>query len=253
MRYTLLEIVQRTLAAMDADEVSNISETPEANDVANIVKSCYYDIIGFNNLDDHTGVFKLDASGDNLKPTLMTLPSTVSRLDWVKYNTSDVIGDFDLTTMRYLENEEFLYAQSMMSTDDLNIDSMTIPINGINFSFKFYNDRMPTCFTVFDETNIVFDGYDAAVETTLTQSRSMGYGQVIPTFSMTDAFVPDLDPRQFQLLLNEVIATAFVEKKQAPNPRAENRARKNQILAQKTRNDKLTADSSQRRMTYGRK
>jgi len=253
MKYTLLEIVQRVLGAMDADEVSSISETPEANDVAHIVKSCYYDIVGFNNLDDHLGVFKLEASADNLKPTLMTVPAEVSRIDWVKYNVATDITDFDWVPMRYVNNEEFLYFQSMMSTDDVNIASMTIPINGTNFSFKYYNDQMPTCFTVFDETQVVFDGYDSTIETTLTQSRSMGYGQIIPTFSMTDNFIPDLDPRQFQLLINEVISTAFVEKKQTPNPRSESRARKNQILAQKTRNDKLQADTSQKRMTYGRK
>lgn len=253
MKYTLLEIVQRVLGAMDADEVSSISETPEANDVAHIVKSCYYDIVGFNNLDDHLGVFKLEASADNLKPTLMTVPEEVSRVDWIKYNIAGPATDFDWVPMRFVNNEEFLYMQSMMSTDETNIDSMTIPINGTNFSFKYYNDRMPTCFTVFGETQVVFDGYDSTIETTLTQSRSMGYGQIIPTFTMTDGFIPDLDPRQFQLLINEVISTAFVEKKQTPNPRAENRARKNQILAQKTRNDKLQADTSQKRMTYGRK
>lgn len=253
MKYTLLEIVQRVLGSMDADEVSSISETPEANDIAHIVKSCYYDIVGFNNLDDHLGVFKFEASGDNLKPTLMTVPAEISRVDWVKYNVATTESDFDWVPMRYVNNEEFLYFQSMMSTDDANISSMTIPINGTNFSFKFYNDQMPTCFTVFDETEVIFDGYDLTVENTLTQSRSMGYGQIIPTFSMTDNFIPDLDPRQFQLLLNEVISTAFVEKKQSPNPRAESRSRKNQILAQKTRNDKLQADTSQKRMTYGRK
>lgn len=253
MKYTLLEIVQRVLGSMDADEVSSISETPEANDVAQIVKSCYYDIVGFNNLDDHTGVFKLEASADNLKPTLMTKPDEVSRIDWIKYNVSDDAADFNWTPMRYADNEEFLYFQSMMSTDEANISSMTIPINGTNFSFKFYNDRMPSCFTVFDETEIVFDAFDLTIENTLTQARSMGYGQLIPTFSMTDNFIPDLDPRQFQLLINEVISTAFVEKKQSPNPRSESRSRKNQILAQKTRNDKLQADTSQKRITYGRK
>ena len=68
MRYTLLDMTKRILESMESDEVSDINETPEAVSVANIIKECYFDIIGQHAPDETEGIYKLDASGDNLKP-----------------------------------------------------------------------------------------------------------------------------------------------------------------------------------------
>lgn len=45
MNYTLLDMVQRILEAMESDEVNNYDDTPESLAVANIIKEVYYDII----------------------------------------------------------------------------------------------------------------------------------------------------------------------------------------------------------------
>jgi hypothetical protein len=46
VKYTLLELTQRILESMDSDEVDSIEDSPESLAVANIIKECYFDILG---------------------------------------------------------------------------------------------------------------------------------------------------------------------------------------------------------------
>lgn len=252
MRYTLLELVQRILESMESDEVSTIGETPESTSVANIVKECYFDIVGELNMDEQEGLFKLDASGDNLKPVLMLVPSNVSRVQYLKYNTDELLAP-SYTDVRYVTNREFLFYQEGINTDDTDVHQMDITLNGSSFKFSYHDDRWPTYYTIFDETYVVFDSYMVTEESTLTQARSLGYGSIVPGFVLSDTWVPDLDPRQFQLLLQEAKTMAFIELKQAQNPIAEKKARKNRILGQKNKNDNDPTSSNQRRYSFGRR
>jgi hypothetical protein len=229
MRYTLLELVQSILRAMESDEVSSISETREALDVADIVKECYFDIIGRLHPAEEEGLFKLDASGDNTKPTLMTVPSTVSKIDWIKYDHGDDTQEYNL--LRYLEPVE---------------------VDNTDYTFYFRNDAHPTRYTILKDYYVIFDSFLLTEDDTLTQVRSLGFGQILPEWELEDTFVPNLDPRHFQLLLKEAKATAFTEMKQIENPRAERSARHNWVFAQKTRADN-NPDSRQKHWTYGRK
>lgn len=253
MRYTLLELVQRILGSMEADEVSDVNETQESVDVANIVKECYFDIVGELNMAEQQGLFKLTSSGDNTKPTLMYLPSTVSRIQYLKYNIDDTVGTPTYRDLRYVSNAEFLYLQDGFNSDDTNVDEMTISLNSTDFVFKFTNDNHPTYYTIFDESSVVFDSYDSDIEDTLTQVRTTGFGDLVPSFSLSNTWVPDLDPRQFQLLLQDAKATAFTELKQSQNPTAERKARKNRILTQKNKNDNDPAWSNQSHAQFGRR
>lgn len=250
MRYTLLEMTQRILESMESDEVSTYAETPESLTVANIIKECYFDIIGQHSPAETEGLYKLDASTDDTKPVLMTIPSNVSRIVWMKY---DIGTDVPNTTdMRYVSNEEFYYYQTHLDHNQTNKSSMTISINNKDFTFTFFTDRMPSYYTVFDDHYVIFDAYDSTIEDTLTESRSIIWAEIVPTFEMEDTFIPDLDPRQFQLLLNEAKAQAFVELKQSQNPKAEQKARKNHILAQKNKRDNDPRWANQQHVQFGR-
>lgn len=253
MRYTLLEMVQRILESMESDEVSDINETTEATTVANIIKECYFDIVGELNMAELEGLFKLDSSGDNLKPVLMYVPSTVSRVQYLKYNIDDSVATPNYRDLRYVSNKEFLYYQQNFDPTDAAIDQMTIELNGTDFVFQYRNDRWPTYYTIFDENSVVFDAFDVSVESTLTQVRSLGYGSIVPEFTLSNTWVPDLDPRQFQLLLQDSKATAFVELKQIQNATAEKKARKNRILTQKNKNDNDPTFSNQNHAQFGRR
>lgn len=130
---------------------------------------------------------------------------------------------------------------------------MNLQVNSADLVLKFYNERFPSYYTIFDEYYVIFDAFDADVEDTLTTVRSLGMGHMTPIFTIVNTFIPDLDPRQFQLLLQDAKATAHIELRQAANPKAEAKYRKNAILAQKTKNDNDPKTSNQRRIDFGRK
>lgn len=252
MKYTLLDLVQRILESMESDEVSSINETPESISVANIVKECYFDIVGKLGSPETRGLFKFDASGDGAKPALLLVPNTVSRVEWVRYRDLED-ADIRWKDIRFVDNEEFLYYQEGFSPSDGNVVTQTVTFNGKPWTFYLYNDRTPEYYTIFDEQFVVFDAFDGDEEATLTEAHSMGFGELIPAWSFTDSFVPDLDARQFQLLLQDAKSTAHIEHKQAPNPKAEAKARSNHILAQKQKNDNDPYSSVQTHYRYGRK
>lgn len=237
MRYTLIELVQRILESMDSDEVNSIADTTESLAVANIIKECYYTIISEIQPKETEGLFHLDASTDNTKPVLMYLPETVSNIEWLKYNVGDSLLDTNFRDLCCLDLDDFYEFTNGLDIGETWVQSQEITINGQQFSVKFRNDQSPSYWTSVDDRTILFDSYDSSYESTLTSSRTYGYGGLIPVFSMDDNFIPNLDARQFQLLLNSAKAQAFTEIKQVTNEKAERRERRHQILAYKTQDN----------------
>jgi hypothetical protein len=81
----LLTIVQNILAAMSSDEVNSISDSVESMQVAQIVQNKYYDIVARGDLQLDEQIFQLNPSDNSTLPTLMFLPSGVSRITWMQY------------------------------------------------------------------------------------------------------------------------------------------------------------------------
>jgi hypothetical protein len=252
MKYTLLEMTQRILESMDSDEVNSISDSTEATAVANIIKECYFDIVSKMDLPEQQQLYQLTASGDNTLPCIMYLPEDVVDLQVLKYNTN-TIADPEFNDVFFLPLDEFVRRTFSLDVDQDEVETMTVSTDRGDFLFKFMNDRFPSYYTTIDDRTLLFDAYDSEEETTLTSSRTMCWGQVVPTFSLTDSFTPDLDPRQFQFLLQASKAQAFIELKQIENPKAEKKERKNEILAQRTKHaiDKRTGSQTYR--GYGRR
>lgn len=249
MRYTLLELTQRILESMESDEVSTVGETPESTSVANIIKECYFDIVGQHSMAEQEGLYKLDSAADSTKPTLMYVPENLSRIKWIKYENFE--GDRE--EVRFVSNEEFLYYQEGIDLDLANTGEMVVEVNGKPFKFRFYKNQTPSVYTVFDDYYVIFDGYDDRTGTTLTEDRTTVFGMLVPGFQLVDTWIPDLDPRQFQLLLQEAKAQAFIELKQTANPKAEAKARKNHILTQKNKRDMDPEYANQAHAGFGRK
>lgn len=245
-------MVQRILGSMDSDEVDAIGETPEAQEVANIIKECYFDIVGKMDLPEHNQIFQLTPSTDDTKPTLMFLPNTVMDLDSIDYNIGE-IDDPNYANVYFVPFDEFLRRNSSFRIDQDEVGSMEVETGRGTFLIKFMNDRFPSYYTTIDDNTLLFDAYDALEEDTLTGIRTLGKGTIIPTFVLEDDFIPDLDARQFQLLLQSAKAQSFIELKQIENPKAEKKERSNQILAQRTKNaiDKRTGSQTYR--GYGRR
>jgi len=86
MKYTLLELVQLIASSMDSDEVNSITDSVEAQQIANVIQTTYFDIIGRANLPEHYDLVNLEGSGSAITPTLMFVPPTINEIRWIKYN-----------------------------------------------------------------------------------------------------------------------------------------------------------------------
>lgn len=245
-KYTLLEMVQNILNSMDGDEVNSITDTTEAEQVAQIIKRAYEDFIVNYDIPELNNVFTLTALGNTASPTRMQIPSGVDNISWIRYNTrksSDTKDKF--TEIEYVDRETFVHRNMMR--DSSASDVITVTENGV--SFYIYNDKAPDYYTSFNDDILLFDSYDATVDTTLQSSKTMCYGRVIPTWTMSDSFVPTLDNNLFPMLINEAKSVAFVELKQSANQKAENESRRQRI---KWQNNKSKIDNTFTRPNYGR-
>lgn len=234
MRYTLLEATQLILSALDGDEVNSYSDTTESLQVAQILKSIYYDLATDLDLPSHETLFELDASGDSLKPTLMTVPSNVCQINWIKYNnklSTDTNSNYRY--VEWMDFETFSCRQNALYTQSSDIAQMSFTNNGETFEMMYKSNAMPLFYTSMDNYTLIFDSYDADEDTTLQKSKTQCHGSVYPSFTLSDSFTPDLDPTQFSLWLNAAKTRAFAELKQAANQESAAYARRQRIVVQK--------------------
>lgn len=216
---TVLEMVQDILSDMDSDEVNSINDTVEALQVAQILKSTYFNIIDGRDWPHLYQPFQLTASGTADRPTHMRLPDNIIDVSWVKYDCK-VAGE----TRDKIKNIVFKTPaafQDILEQRDSTETTITEVVDTSGISMNIYNDRAPLYFTSFDNEHVVFDAYNSAVESTLQTAKTSCYGKVYPTWTMSDTFTPDLPTQSFSYLLNEAKSTASLRLKQAPDQKAE--------------------------------
>ena len=83
-KMTLLEMVQDIMSDMDSDEVNSINDSQEATQVAQLIKSTYYNIIDGRDMPFLYELFQLEALGDSSKPSHMRLPEDIIDLKFIK-------------------------------------------------------------------------------------------------------------------------------------------------------------------------
>lgn len=255
MKQTLLEIVQNILASMDSEEVNSISETDEAQQVAEFVRETYNYLASSIDFPEHYSFFELVASGDINKPVLMTLPSNCLELIWIKYNnkeTGDTEGD-NYVDVQFMHMDDFLKMMNGLNVGDTNVAEMTYTANGESFTSKYYNDRFPRYYTTFDDFTLLFDAFKSTEDTTLQKSKTQVYGKLSSTFTVSDSFTPDLDAQVFTMLLNETKKQCFTHLKQQADPISSERARRSWIRSQKNRWGLPGKDLFETSRHYGRK
>lgn len=215
---TLLEITQDILSDLDSDEVNSINDTVEATQVASIVRSVYEHLMDGRDWPHLYSLFSLDASGSSSLPTILTLPSNVEELAWLKYNkkkSTDVNDRYE--DVKYLIPKDFVDLCSRRNSSETTVDQ--IIVGGV--SLNVLNNVAPTYYTSFDNDNIICDSYDSAVDSTLQSSKTQAYGKRLPVFTLTDSFIPDLPTNAFALLVNESKSACSLKLKQAPDQKAE--------------------------------
>jgi hypothetical protein len=254
MRYTLLQMTQSILSSMDSDQVNTINDTAESQQVADIIKTTYYDLLPSLNLPEHSELFELTATTSST-PVIMTLPTNVMQLDWLKYDCTPT-GAKDFRQLDYWPLKDFLDSMHSLSSTASYVTMFTLTTNGSDsMDIMCVNNEFPSRYTTFNDNTLIFDSYDSTYDAFLQKNKTVAYGQTIPTWSATDGFTPDLDPKQFTLLLNEAKGQAFIELKQTVNAKAEKRARRGWINSQKTKEN--VSGTYQGKMTnsynFGRK
>lgn len=227
MRLTLLRCVQLILSAMDGDEVNSIADTTESNQVVDVLERTYYDIAATVDFPENWDFFELTPSGDNTRPTLMYIPDNVAKIEWVKYDTTpEDSTKTEYSDVKPSDRLSFIERMNKLDTDEDFVYNFNLLVDAGAFPIRGRNDRNPSYYMTGDDHTLVFDNYDASISQTLVGSRTWCYGMMVPTFEREDDFIPDLDPRQFTLFFNESLSTAFSDVKQAPNMKAEQKARR---------------------------
>lgn len=236
MKYTLLELTQAVLSSMDSDEVNSINDTPESQQVVEVIKTVYDDIITRGDLQTHKTLFNLSASSDPAKPIMMTKPLGIDRIEWLRYNvTKDNAEPPVWADLHYLPIHDFVEMMHSYNRNETNMETFVHAFDGFTIEFIYRNDIAPYYYTTYDDNTLFFDAYDFNVDTTLQASKTIGYGCKATTFVKDDSWVPELQPNQFALLLNESKSLAWAELKQTVHAKAERTAIKNWQHLQRTR------------------
>jgi hypothetical protein len=247
---TLLEMVQDILSDMDSDHVNTIGDSIEAQQIATIIKNTYFWMIdNVLDLPEHAELLTLTALGDTTHPTYFSIPTDVKRIDYLRYNSEDLVDtDLDYRDLKWLPPRDFEKMVNSRNESDTNV-SLIVDFN--HGSLLIENDKMPQWWTSFDDFYIVMDSYDSAVESTLQQSKLLGWGLKQPAWSTVDTFVPDLDTNIFPLLYNEAKAACFIDIKQVQNIKAERRSR-DQITRIHNKTHTTPRDRHAEQPNYGR-
>lgn len=253
MKYTLLDIVQTVLSAIEGDEVNSVTDTAESLQIAYIVRRIYNQLQSTADLPEHNALFQLTATSAST-PTIMTKPSDVLTIDFIKYNKQTLVDTNPrFTSIRSLGLSEFLNLMHSLEYSDSTVESFDLTTDGRTFTVLCRNDVHPNYYTTFNDNTILFDSYDSTVDSNLQSSKTLGYGLTRENFSFSDTFTPSLDDQQFHLLVNECISLAFVELKQQANPKVEAISRRAWINLQRTKEGVKTETFFEQAPNYGRK
>lgn len=221
-KLTLLEIVQDILNDMDSDKVSSINDTVESDQVAQIVKTCYFELIGNRNWPHLQKLIQLQESGDLAKPNYLVLPDNLKEVTFIKYEKQG-LGDSRIVQqdVKYKYPDDFLRYVSGRNSTAGYVDTI-VDYNGSKL--LIVNNQPPTYWTSFDDVHLVTDAYDAAIDDTLKSSKTQCLAFIEPSWTSSDVFIPDLPMEAFPLLLAESKSTAFIVLKQMANQKAEQKA-----------------------------
>lgn len=251
-RPTLLDLTQRILSAMDSDNVNSITDTVEAEQVADVIRETYLDIVDEYDLEVVKTLFNLTASGTTDRPTHMTIPEGYHSIEWVAYDKREDASSTRrvFTKIPFSEPGDFISKLNSRNSDDDTVDVIDDP-SGIELLIR--NDVHPESYTTFNGTVLVFDSYDSTIDSTLQSSKSQAYGQKSQELTITDSAVIDLPQELYMLLRNQARETCFDLFKDGAPQRLKQMANWSRVragrLRTKTRNDR----EAHNRPDYGRK
>lgn len=226
MKLTLLDMVQDILSEMDSDEVNSIDDTPEAGQIVQILKNCYFEMISNRNWPHLKKLTTLEHSGDLSKPTHLKLPENIKELDYFNYNKAKITdkAQVNYSEVRFLYPDDFLrYCSNRRTTDNIRIVK---DYGGTDLIIK--TNQAPEYWTSFDDVYLVCDSYDSAADDTLKAAKTQAMIVRNPSWRTQDDFIPELPAEAFSAYLAEAKSTAFFALKQMMNEKVEAKAQRQQ-------------------------
>ena len=247
-KLTVLKMVQKILSSMDSDDVNSISDTEEALQVVDIIEDTYNHLIVQLDPPSIHDTCQLQNLGDASKPTTLVVPSDVSEIEIIKYEITET-GDTNRSfrNLVYCEPQKFIDQLLNRNSGDANVQEISSPSGTPLFVF---NDKFPRFWTSFDDEQIVADAFDNTESTTLLGAKTTVLCTVLPTFSKTNAFVPDLPEKAFPLFLAESRRASHLYLKQQDSAVDSKRALEGK---HQFRHKDWTAHDSKRKIKFGRK
>jgi hypothetical protein len=246
-KLSLLDLTQRILNDMSGDEVNSIGDTIESEQVAQIIRDTYDEIIASRSWPHLNRLISLTPHGA-ARPTHMDTDPAWTYLDLIKYNVRIQTATRDnYDDILYMAPDEFLYLSNQRDSSSSSVDTITDP-SGVKLFI--INDDRPRYWTTFDDEVIVFDSYDSQVETNLQESKTQCWGNSEPTWNHVDAFTPDLPAKAFPYLLAEAKSVAFNSLMQVGNQKAEQQSRRQRVWLSR---EKWRNGQGMKTPDYGRK
>ena len=241
MKKTLLQIVQEILNDMDSEPVNTIGDSVEAEQIASVVETVYYNLVSTSSIPEHSEFFTLIAFADREFPTHFATDNNCKGINRVWYDVSEAEDGSSYREIKFLEPLDFVrHVDSAHSSYDIVTD------NGVRY--KVGNNSDPTYYTSFDDENIVFDSYDSSIEDTLQEYKTRVYGTILPAFQKLDNFVPDIDAVYFPYLISEAKSTCMDIYKGGTTPKIDQQSRRQKSYIQ---NDNYKTKRN-KRVAYGR-
>ncbi len=250
-KLTLLQVVQKTLESLGSDQINSISDSVEAEQVAQLAEDAYYELLNMKDWPFLQSLTILESLADADFPNYLRIPEDVVRIDQIKYDWTDTT-DPDVGDLLVLEEVEWVHPQHFLNrtqkrnTQQDNVQVVTSK-NGVKL--PIFNDVKASIWTSFDDEFVVFDSYINTIESTLQGSKSQVMAKSLPTFTTTDNFIPKATANFFQTWLAEVKRTAFVYFRQEVSTVDEQKARRGLAVL---RRDASRTNESDGKVHYGR-
>ena len=234
MKRTLLDMTQEIQSDLDLDEIESIDDTMESEQIVVILKSTYYAMMSNRDWPHLRRSIQIEPYSDVTKPTHMKIQDEIKELCFLNYNKANATDTRKkYSEVKYLQPDEFIHKTNQNDSSPANVTEVVDP-GGIDLFVR--NDTAPTYYTSFDDSTLIFDSYDSAVDSSLQESKVQAQAYVVPAWSSADDFIPDLPDDAFTALVEESKSKASLRLRQVADQKAEQESgRQNKWLARKAR------------------
>jgi len=207
MQRTLLYTTQRVLEKLNLDPVNGISDTEDALLISREAESTFYDLMTRAEWKDKVDLIEVNSVSDTNNPTALELGTETHTISSVRYDVTTADDDHKIIRrIRWQDPENFLENSYTYNTSKDNVKESTY--GDIIFFVK--NDEMPNYYTSFDNKTLILDSYDSSIESSLIGSKSIVYGETVPTWLQDDNFVIPVPDNLYPLYLSMLASACSI-------------------------------------------